>query len=95
MPSPQPISITLFGFRRLWPENLGFPFILPSVGDSVEGEIYFDIDEITIKTLDQIEGEGQLYHRIKVTVEILDIKKEVDAWTYIAGNQLKKAYNDI
>ncbi len=79
---------TLYDYERYWPEELGFPFIFPSQNSKVEGEAYFNIDKETIAIIDQIEGEGELYHRIKVTIELSEHKDLIEAWTFVAGEKL-------
>ncbi|MFX1511774.1 MAG: gamma-glutamylcyclotransferase family protein [Promethearchaeota archaeon] len=88
----------LYGYKRHLPERLGYPFIVPHKESKVEGEVYFSVDEETLEIVDKIEGEGELYHRIKVTVHLLESKEQTnlsvtkgdicEAWTFLAGEWL-------
>ena len=40
----------------------GFPCAIKKEGFTVQGEVYL-VDQFGIKILDQLEGEGQFYHR--------------------------------
>jgi gamma-glutamylcyclotransferase (GGCT)/AIG2-like uncharacterized protein YtfP len=80
-------NATLPNHKKISPSSLGFPFIVFDEAYKVEGEIYYDIDEELIKTLDLIEGEGSLYHRIIVEVFTEDGSK-VQAYTYYPSDIL-------
>lgn len=45
------------------PSGYGFPLLLRDKGGKVHGELY-EIDDITLTSLDMLENEGYLYHRI-------------------------------
>ena len=77
--------------RKISPPSLGFPFIVRDDSANVRGEVYFNISKSLINELDIIEGEGLLYHRILVKVNIED-SKEVDAFTYYPSQKLIMNY---
>ena len=85
------ISCVLKDHKRIWPEALGFPFIIKSEGNIVEGELYFDVSDELWKQLDGIEGEGFLYHRIEIEV-INEENKKFDAYTYYPSNNLSSRF---
>lgn len=82
---------TLPNHKKVSPPSLGFPFIVFDETYKVEGEVYYDIDEDLIKTLDLIEGEGSLYHRIIIEVLTEDGTK-VQAYTYYPSDILIKKF---
>jgi len=57
-----------------------FPGIVPECGEKVKGEVY-QLDQDTLKRLDNLEGKGNLYLRKKVEVRVNG--QIVQAWTYI------------
>ncbi len=72
----------LEGYRKLdIPEF--YPIIVPDPRASVEGKLIFDVDEETLKHLDDYEDEGNLYYRIRVKVKTEESVQT--AFTYI-GN---------
>jgi gamma-glutamylcyclotransferase (GGCT)/AIG2-like uncharacterized protein YtfP len=82
---------TLPKHRKISPPSLGFPFIIFDEDCEVKGEVYYNIDSELLKTLDLIEGEGSLYHRI--IVEVLTIKGEkLQAYTYYPSDLLVNKY---
>jgi hypothetical protein len=84
----------LDGFVRIWPPSLSFPFITPQEG-VVLGEIYFDVPPDKFVELDRIEGEGDLYNRENISVELLDAPfkgLKVDAVTYVGADNLVSEY---
>ena len=82
---------TLCNYRKIEPENLDFPFILKDEGSEVKGEIYSGVSKELLESLDRIEGEGFLYHRILIEVETVQGKK-VQAFTYYPDKKLIKNY---
>jgi gamma-glutamylcyclotransferase (GGCT)/AIG2-like uncharacterized protein YtfP len=77
--------------RRISPPSLGFPFIIFDESSEVKGEVYFNIDDNLLKTLDLIEGEGTLY--LRNIVEVITQKGEkVQAYTYYPSEKLVKKY---
>jgi len=79
----------LKGYSLYWHPKHQFPFIIKNEGDSVEGEIYFDVDIKTIKKIDRIEGiDSGLYRRTTVYPETENEKYQ--AHTYVAGSKLQK-----
>jgi gamma-glutamylcyclotransferase (GGCT)/AIG2-like uncharacterized protein YtfP len=77
--------------RRISPPSLGFPFIIFDESSEVKGEVYFNLDDDLLKTLDVIEGEGTLYHRN--IVEVITQKGEkIQAYTYYPSDVLVKKY---
>ena len=77
--------------RKVSPPSLGFPFIIQSESSNVEGEVYFGVDLTLLKKLDLIEGEGELYHRILVKVE-LENNEQLEAFTYYPSEILIKKF---
>ena len=57
-----------------------FPGIIEESESMVLGEVY-DIDEVTLKKMDSLEGEGDLYIRKEVTVT--SASGEYKAYTYV------------
>ncbi len=82
---------TLMNFRKKEPPDLGFPFIVRDNNSEVTGEIYYEVSNSLINQLDLIEGEGKLYHRVIVKVQ-LDSGKELKAFTYYPSEILIKNY---
>lgn len=82
---------TLINFRKIEPPSLGFPFIIRENNSKVRGEVYFNVSRHLFNHLDMIEGEGRLYHRIIVEVQ-LDSGKEVKAYTYYPSEILIRNY---
>jgi gamma-glutamylcyclotransferase (GGCT)/AIG2-like uncharacterized protein YtfP len=82
---------TLFNYRKVIPPSLGFPFIIREKSSIVKGEIYYGLAPILINQIDIIEGEGELYHRIKVKV-VLENGKEVVSYTYYPSEILIKKF---
>lgn len=82
-------------FARIWPPNAKYPFAIKREGHYIVGETYLDFSEKELKEIDLIEGEGYLYQRIKVTVQSLDDRYpgKIEAFTYIATDELKTRYN--
>jgi gamma-glutamylcyclotransferase (GGCT)/AIG2-like uncharacterized protein YtfP/superoxide dismutase len=81
-------------FVRIWPPGLSFPFITPQEG-FVQGEIYFDVPPNKFVELDRIEGEGNLYNRESISVELLDAPfkgLKVDAVTYVGADNIVSEY---
>jgi gamma-glutamylcyclotransferase (GGCT)/AIG2-like uncharacterized protein YtfP len=68
-------------YRKVIPPDLGFPFIVQEENSSVQGEIYYDLDEDIWKKIDLIEGEGNLYRRILVKVKPQN-GEDLTAYTY-------------
>jgi gamma-glutamylcyclotransferase (GGCT)/AIG2-like uncharacterized protein YtfP len=82
---------TLLNYRKLEPQSLGFPFIIKDDDSSVKGEVYYGVGESLINQIDMIEGEGKLYHRILVVVNLED-GNETEAYTYYPSKMLIKNY---
>lgn len=67
--------------------DLGFyPGIIEG-SEKVYGEVY-DINELTLKSIDRLEGEGSLYIRKLVKV-LLDNGNFIDAWCYIYNRSVE------
>lgn len=81
----------LLKHKKVSPVSLGFPFIVIDEESSVQGEVYYGIDEDLLRTLDLIEGEGSLYHRIGVEV-ITENGEKVQAYTYYPSDILLNKY---
>ena len=82
---------TLLDYKKLEPLSLGFPFIIKDNKSSVEGEVYYGVGQSLINQIDMIEGEGNLYHRIIVNVNLEDGREE-EAYTYYPSEILIKNY---
>ncbi len=82
---------TLPKHRKVSPPTLGFPFIIFDEDCEVKGEVYYNIDSELLKTLDSIEGEGSLYHRIVVEV-LTHMGEKVKAYTYYPSDILVNKY---
>ena len=78
-------------FKKVSPPSLGFPFIIQNKDFEVNGEIYYGLDDNLFKSLDLIEGEGSLYHRIIVKV-ITAKGEETECFVYYPGERLIKMY---
>lgn len=88
------VRAKLDSFVRIWPPGLSYPFITPQEG-LVLGEIYFDVPPNRFVELDRIEGEGYLYNRENVSVELLDAPfkgLKIDAVTYVGADSLVSEY---
>jgi len=81
----------LLNYRKVNPPSLGFPFIIREKDSNVDGEIYYKVPYPLISQIDIIEGEGELYNRIKVIV-VLENGKKVDAFTYYPSEILIKKF---
>jgi gamma-glutamylcyclotransferase (GGCT)/AIG2-like uncharacterized protein YtfP len=61
-------TVSLFTMR-----TVGFPIIFPAEnGSPVFGEV-FEVDDNTLKALDNLESEGRMYNREKIMVVLPDI----------------------
>ena len=83
----------LNNYKLLWPDGLGFPFIIPFEGCSVKGEVYYAVGDDIIGVLDEIEGvAGGLYEKkiVKVTT---DSGEKAEALTYVGGESLQRHRN--
>ncbi|ACM61318.1 gamma-glutamylcyclotransferase (GGCT)/AIG2-like uncharacterized protein YtfP [Caldicellulosiruptor bescii] len=58
-----------------------YPAIVPKEDSKVAGEVY-EVDEKTIKEIDNFEDEGVLYRRQEVDV-ILNDAEVLRTWTYV------------
>ncbi|MCX7845320.1 MAG: gamma-glutamylcyclotransferase [Dictyoglomaceae bacterium] len=67
---------------------LWYSGILPQKGSKVVGEVY-NVDDVTLKIIDNFEGEGDLYERKKVMVTLED-GKEMEVWTYVYLKDVKE-----
>jgi len=57
----------LEGFRK-FTSRFGYPYVVPRKGFKVVGRLIRDVDEQSLKKLDQYENEGRSYSRKKVIV---------------------------
>lgn len=74
---------TVEKFRMLLPS---FPVILPDEnGYPVKGELY-QVDDEVLHRLDRLEGEGYVYHRKPVTIQLSN--SEIAAEIYIGDDVL-------
>ena len=75
----------------------GFPVIFHSEepdAKAVFGEVY-DVDDDTLKRLDQLEAEGSMYNREKVNVICVDAGKIIDAnvGIYVGNSKYWEKHN--
>ena len=84
----------LSGYRKVAPPELGFPFITQDKESNVTGEIYFQLTQVHWSQIDFIEGEGSLYHRILVRVEIIPKGRNLIAYTYYPSGDLIDRYSE-
>ena len=54
-------------FKKL-ASRFGYPYIVPHRGSTVKGLLVWDVDEHSLKRLDEYEDEGRFYFRKKVAV---------------------------
>ncbi|MFX1409463.1 MAG: gamma-glutamylcyclotransferase family protein [Promethearchaeota archaeon] len=78
-------------YKKVSPPSLGFPFIIRNENSEVNGEIYYGLDEDLFQSLDVIEGEGSLYHRILVKVETIK-GQEIESFVYYPDKRLIDSY---
>lgn len=64
-----------------------YPGILKEEGERVSGEAYLDVDPL-FPDLDRFEGEGSLYTRRIIKVE-MDDGEELEAYAYIYNNPVQ------
>lgn len=64
----------------------GFPGIIRKCGDYIIGEVY-EIDEETLKRLDELEDEGRMYIRQPEAI-ILENQEEIKAFVYVWNNKV-------
>ncbi|MEM3526027.1 MAG: gamma-glutamylcyclotransferase family protein [Candidatus Jordarchaeaceae archaeon] len=76
-------------YKLLWPDTKDYPFITPSPGHSVKGEVYYSVGENTINKLDDIEGVSfGLFEKTIVKV-LTDSGSEIEALAYVGGKHLR------
>ena len=78
---------TIYGYRKIFLEDLGYPIIIRDDKSNVSGEVYLDIHQSLLNRLDVVEGEGSLYHRIVVNVKTIT-KKTYLAYVYYPSKEL-------
>jgi len=72
--------------------DAGFPVcMVHPQGATVTGEVY-EVDGRTLANLDQLEGEGRMYHRQPKEITYADGTADV-AWTYMGGTHWWKRAN--
>ncbi|WP_455143216.1 gamma-glutamylcyclotransferase family protein [Candidatus Hodarchaeum mangrovi] len=82
----------LSDYRRIWPPDKPFPIILQDQHSFVRGEFYQNIPVVLLQELDWIEGEGNLFHRIKVLIQILRSNSSKSAYAYYPSSALIKEF---
>ncbi len=80
--------------RKEVPPELGFPFIVQDKRSHVEGEVYFGLKQSHWSQIDLIEGEGSLYHRILVEVELIRKGRNLIVYTYYPSENLVESYSE-
>jgi len=78
----------LKGYHRIWTTSMPYPIIVTDSTQVVEGELYSNTSRELVERLDFIEGEGNLYHRITVQVEMTRTGKVEEAYCYYPGKKL-------
>ena len=78
-------------YRKVSPPSLGFPFIIREEHSQVNGEIYYGLDDELFQSLDLIEGEGSLYHRILVKLKPQN-GQEMECFVYYPDKRLINSY---
>lgn len=74
---------TLRGFERRRIRGAPYPALVRAQPESaVRGVVRLDVSARDLRALDRFEGEGQLYARIRVPVE-LGTGAATRAWTYL------------
>lgn len=68
-----------------------YPGIIRKEESSVSGKVYWELDEPTMKKLDEFEGEN--YERIVVQVTMGD-GTYMDAWAYVVKDDCRKMLSD-
>jgi gamma-glutamylcyclotransferase (GGCT)/AIG2-like uncharacterized protein YtfP len=64
-------------------DSPGFPFAYYGDG-TVFGEVYFNLDLRSLRTIDRLEGVPDLYTRELVSAEVVGTPGPVVAWIYIS-----------
>jgi gamma-glutamylcyclotransferase (GGCT)/AIG2-like uncharacterized protein YtfP len=81
------------GYKKVSPTQLGFPLIIRDKVSMVEGEIYFNLTKSHWEIIDQIEGEGSLYHRILVNFNLIDKNENITAYVYYPSQNIIERYS--
>ena len=66
-----------------------FPVMIPNKHHSVMGEVYI-VDDYTLKILDDLESEGDMYNRVLVDILVDGSIQEV--YTYVGNHSFWKGY---
>ena len=72
--------------------HAGFPVLRKGLegysclGAPVRGEVYLVTDQATMDALDNLEGEGRMYHRRSMVIQ-LDRGKRIRAFTYVGDSK--------
>ncbi|MBS7249276.1 MAG: gamma-glutamylcyclotransferase [Candidatus Freyarchaeota archaeon] len=83
----------LKNYKLLWCNTMNYPFITPSQGHSVKGEVYYSVGKETINKLDEIEGVSSgLFEKTVVRV-LTDGGREIEALAYVGGQPLRTLSN--
>ncbi len=80
-------------YKLLWPDELGFPFIVSFQGSSVMGEVYYAVGEDIIMVLDDIEGVSRGLYEKSIVKVFTDSGEKVEALTYVGGESLQRYRN--
>lgn len=61
----------------------GLPYMVKRAGSKgVKGEVY-DVDAVTLKYIDQLEGHPDFYRRTKITVTLFETGETIECQTYL------------
>lgn len=77
---PEKKQGSISGFSRHAVKNAHYPGVIPAESSSVEGVVYFDIEEESWRRLDLFEGD--MYYRQEVVVD-LDGSRYTEAEVYV------------
>ncbi|MDJ0622596.1 MAG: gamma-glutamylcyclotransferase family protein [Desulfocapsaceae bacterium] len=82
---------TISGFQRYAVKNAHYPGIKPVENSTVEGVVYFDINERSWQRLDLFEGD--MYYRRQVIVR-LDDGMQIQAHVYVVKSEFFSSLAD-
>jgi len=85
------VEATLVGFERI-ASDLGYPFIVPTLGAVVHGILLTNVDPVSLHHLDTYEAEGDLY--VRQVVDVCVASTSVRTMTYV-GHRLRAAAEHV
>jgi len=88
----QVMKACLNGYARFKVKGESYPGIVYQPGAATDGVVHCDVDELSLKLLDEFEGE--LYKRVSVRIEV-DQSGSLNAETYLfAPKHLRRLSSD-